>query len=507
MQGATRPAGTGWPEVPPIGLRALVQGVPGVRCTGDTLVRRLSDDSRDVGRGALFFALPGAHHDGHRFLADALERGAAAAVVDHVVDLPIPQAAVPSVRAAVGPIAAVFYGKPAERMQMVGVTGTNGKTTVCSIVRQCLQAGGIRAGQIGTVGSYVGERVLPPTLTTPQATDLQRTIWQMAEAGMRVVALEASSHGLDQQRLDGIGFDVGVFTNLSRDHLDYHHSMDAYFAAKARLFEPGRCRLAVVGVDDVWGRRLARAASVPVLTVGRDPSCDVVVAGTRDRGLDGVEIELDGAFGRVRLASPLIGTFNAPNLAMGYAVARHLGMDQDAAVAGIGAAGPPPGRFEVVHAGQPFLVVVDYAHTADALAAVLQTARHLVPAPDGAVRVVLGARGGRDRGKRPQTGAVAAAGADRVVLTADNPGDEPVESIISDLLGGVADADRGRVEVITDRRAAITRAVSSARPGDVVVIVGRGHETTFRVGAAHVPLDDRVVAGDAALRWEAQPCG
>ncbi len=494
-------------EAPPIGLEELAAAVPGAVCAEPTLVRRLTHDSRDVRPGDLFFALPGTQHDGHRFVPDARARGAAAAVVDHPMDVAIAQVVVPSVRRAVGPIAAAFYRHPADRMHLMGVTGTNGKTTVCSLLRQCLGSAGVRAGQIGTVGSYVGDEVLPPTLTTPQATDLQRTLWEMAATGIQVVAMEASSHGLDQHRLDGISFDVGVFTNLSREHLDYHHSMEAYFAAKAGLLDPGRCRFGIVGVDDSWGRRLAGSAAIPLLTVGRDRSSDVVVAGVENHGLDGIEVHLTGVFGRTVIRSPLVGAFNAPNLAMAYAVARHAGLAEAEAVGGLGAAGPAPGRFELVQAGQPFLVVVDYAHTPAALAALLASTRPLAAPTVGRITLVLGARGGRDRGKRPQTGAVAVRGADRVVFTADNPGDEPVASIISDLQAGVPGADGDRVEVVADRREAIELAVTRAAPGDVVLIVGRGHEKTFRNGSDVVTLDDREAAAAAARRWRAELCG
>ncbi len=506
MHATTSPADDGV-EPSPITVRTLASVVPDAVCTGNAVVRRLSHDSRDVRGGDLFFALPGTHHDGHRFLDDAHRRGAVAAVVDHFVDLPVAQVLVPSVRRAIGPMAAAFYRHPADRMGMVGVTGTNGKTTVCSILRQCLEVAVVRAGQIGTVGSFFGTRALPATLTTPEATDLQRTLSQMAAGGTQVVAMEASSHGLDQHRVDGITFDIGVFTNLSREHLDHHGSMEGYFAAKASLLESHRCRFAVIGTDDEWGRRLAGTVAIPSRTVGRHRCSDVMITGVEDRGLGGIDVHLDGAFGPMRLRSPLIGAFNASNVATAYTAARHLGLDHEAAATGIAGAGPAPGRFELVDGGQPFLVVVDYAHTPDALGVALEAVRALATPLTGRVSLVLGARGGRDRGKRPLTGAVAATGADRVVLTADNPGDEPVSSTISDLWDGIPASDRERVAVLPDRRGAIEHAISHASPGDVVLVVGRGHETTFRIGADVVALDDRAVAGEAARRWKAELCG
>lgn len=477
---------------PQVSLRQLAAVVPGAEVTGDVVVGHLSHDSRHSSPGSLFFALPGRQRDGHDYAAAAVASGASAVVVERFLDLPVPQLRVPSARRALAPLAAAFYGHPSDRLTVVGVTGTNGKTTTCTAFRHCLDAAGIPAGQIGTIGARFGSRSLPTILTTPEATDLQRTLWEMARAGVRAVAMEASSHGLDQGRLDGVQFEIGIFTNLSREHLDYHGTMERYWRAKRILFEPERCRRALVGIDDEWGRRLAREVTIPVVTFGHGPEADVRIS-VEERGLDGLRIVLTGAEGVVSLTSRIVGRVNAANVAAAYLAARQLGVPVDRAVAGIAEGDPPPGRFEVVGAGAPFLVVVDYAHTPDALAALLATARRMAT---GRVTVVMGARGRRDRGKRPMLGRAASA-ADRVFLTTDSPGDEPVASIIQAIHRGLREVGHHSVVVEPDRRAAIGMAVGEAGPGDVVLIVGRGNEQFQHIGDATVQLDDREAALEA----------
>lgn len=481
-------------------LSRLATAVPHRGLSGEATVNGVAYDSRKVSPGYLFFALHGVHTDGHDHAAAAVAAGASALVVEHPLDLSVPQLVVPSVAAAIGPLAAAYYGRPSDRLATVGVTGTNGKTTICTVLRQVLDAAGIPAGQIGTVGSHFLGRSVPTTLTTPQAPDLQEALWEMAEAGVRAVAVEASSHGLDQGRLDGIAFDVGIFTNLDREHLDYHLTMERYWEAKATLFDPARCRTAIVGVDGKWGRRLAERLEVPAVTFGSRTRADVQVE-AEERGLAGLEVTLSGHGEGVTLTSPLVGLVNVENVAAAYLAARHLGVSAHDAAAGIAVASPPPGRFELVDGGQPFLVVVDYAHTAEALTALIATARRL---SSGRVTVVLGARGGRDPGKRPLVGR-AAATADRVVLTADSPGEEPVDQIIQAVYRGVLEGGGVSTTVEPDRRTAIDLAVSSSEPGDVVLIVGRGHEQYQHFGERTVLLDDRVAAREALagrLAWQ-----
>jgi UDP-N-acetylmuramoyl-L-alanyl-D-glutamate--2,6-diaminopimelate ligase len=496
-----RAGAEGGPVPPSVQLSVLAATVPGAQLGGDALVQGIAYDSRRVQPGSLFFAMPGTRTDGHAHAEAAVASGACALVVERPLELAVPQLIVRSVRAAIGPLAAAYYGRPSDRLAVVGVTGTNGKTTVCSLLRRCLDSAGVPAGQIGTVGSHFLGRALPTSLTTPQAPDLQWTLWQMAQAGVQVVGMEASSHGLDQGRLSGISFDIGIFTNLSREHLDYHGTMEHYWEAKAALFDPDRCRFALIGVDDDWGRRLAGQVQVPVVTFGQDRRADVGVT-VEQHGLDGITVELSGFDGGVRLHSRLVGSVNGMNLAAAYLATRRLGTDPDLCIAGIAACDPPPGRFELVDAGQPFLVVVDYAHTPDALAALIVTARQLAT---GVVTVVVGARGGRDPGKRPITGRVAAA-ADRVFLTTDSPGDEPIGGIIDALYRGALEADGDATVVVEpDRRRAIEMAVEASGPGDVVLIVGRGHETVQHIGGETVALDDRLAAHDALVAQSGRP--
>lgn len=483
----------GEPPPGPVRLSQLAAAAPGGILTGDAWVWDVAYDSRRVRPGSLFFAMTGSHADGHEYAPTAVAAGASALVVERLLALPVPQLLVTSVREAVGPVSGAYYGNPSRRMRVVGVTGTNGKTTVCSVLRQCLDAAGLPAGQIGTVGSHFCGRSLPADLTTPQATDLQWTLWQMARSGVGAVAMEASSHGLDQHRLDGISFDVGIFTNLSREHLDYHGTMERYLDAKTLLFDEDRCGEALIGIDDEWGRKLLTRVRIPVVTYGSHDAADVRIE-VREHGLEGICVSLAGVDGGVEIPSPLVGAVNGPNVAAAYLAARRLGVPQDTAVRGIAAAAPPPGRFELVDAGQPFLVVVDYAHTQDALSALIGTARRLTT---GKVTVVLGARGNRDRGKRTGIGREASQ-ADRVVLTADSPGDEPVSDIIQAIYRGVLEGRGcGSVFVEPDRRRAIELAVTTSEPGDVVLIVGRGHEQVQHFGARAVFLDDRDAARDA----------
>jgi UDP-N-acetylmuramoyl-L-alanyl-D-glutamate--2,6-diaminopimelate ligase len=479
---------------PPVRLSELAAAVPSARLIGtDALVHGIAYDSRRVIDGVLFFAMPGTHTDGHQYAAAAVEAGACALVVDREMALGVPELVVPTVRRAIGPVSGAFFGRPSETLRVVGVTGTNGKTTTCTLLRYCLDAAGLPAGQIGTVGTLYRGRSIPTALTTPQAPELQWTLRQMVEAGVRAVAMEASSHGLDQGRLDGIAFDVGVFMNLSREHLDYHHTMEQYFEAKSELFDPARCRRAVIGVDDGWGRLLAERVSVPAVTFGRTDDADVRVD-VEELGLRGIEVTMRCADGDVKISSPLIGAVNAANVAAAYLSARALGVASEVAVGGVGSASPPPGRFELVDVGQPFIVVVDYAHTPDALAALIGTSRRIAP---GRVSVVLGARGGRDRGKRPLIGEIVAS-ADHVFFTTDSPGDEPIAEIIRALYRGTLRSGRNtRVTVEPDRRRAIEAAVRTAAAGDAVLIVGRGHEQFQRIGEETVQLDDRLAARQA----------
>jgi UDP-N-acetylmuramoyl-L-alanyl-D-glutamate--2,6-diaminopimelate ligase len=428
-------------------------------------------DSRAVTTGALFCCVPGAVTDGHDFAPVAVDAGAVALVCERPLPSTVVQAVVDETRAAMGPLAARFHGEPSRALDVVGVTGTNGKTTTTHLLRAVLEHAGRRAEVIGTL---TGAR------TTPEATDLQSLLAQYRDDGVRAVAMEVSSHALAQHRVDGTWFRVGVFTNLSRDHLDFHRTMDEYFEAKARLFTPDRCAAAIVNTDDPYGRRLAESLTIPWEPCALDLLHEVEIRAGGSRAVwEGVELRV-----------PFGGRFNLVNALAAALSARVLGVDPTTAVAGIAAAGAVAGRFESVDAGQPFHVVVDYAHTPDGLEQVLLAAREI--AGQGRVLVVFGAGGDRDRSKRAPMGEVAERLADRVVVTSDNPRTESPSAIIEDVLTGIS--DRSHVLVEPDRHAAIAAAIADARRGDVVIIAGKGHETTQTTGIEVVPFDDRLVA-------------
>jgi UDP-N-acetylmuramoyl-L-alanyl-D-glutamate--2,6-diaminopimelate ligase len=423
-----------------------------------------------------------------------MDMGAAALVVERSLNLPVPQMQVRNVNLAMGPLAAAFYGWPSRELVTIGVTGTNGKTTTCELLRACMEAAGWASGQIGTIETRIGDTSEPAELTTPEAPDLQATLRRMVDAGVRGVAMEISSHALDRHRVEGTCYDVAVFTNLSPEHLDYHGTIEQYWSSKAQLFEPQRCKQAVVCIDDEWGRRLASQVRIPVITFGSRSEADVRVASTQ-RGLAGTIVELDGIDGGVELRSRLVGTVNATDVAAAYLAARTIGLSAEHAKAGIERCPPPAGRFELVEAGQPFLVVVDYAHTPDALESLIRTARTLV-APNGRVHLVVGGRGGKDRFKRPRIGHVAAL-ADTAVFTADSPGHEDPRAIIEELHIGALEVPGADIVAEPDRRAAIAIAIEHAAPGDAVLIVGRGHERVFHIGERTIAFDDRNVARSA----------
>ena len=456
---------------------------------GPVEVRELAYDTHAVSPGALFFAVPGARADGHDFAAEAVERGAAAVVAERDTTVPVPQLVVPNVRAAMAVAADVYFGEPTKELAVAGVTGTNGKTTSAYLLHAILDAAGRRPGLLGTVESRIGGQVRPVVRTTPEAIDLQRTFREMLDVGDRSVALEASSHASVLHRLDRVRFDVLVFTNLTQDHLDFHGSMDDYYAAKRRLFMGAAPPPAAVNVGDEWGRRLADelqdAGRAPLITFGFADDAEV----RPDKlALDGAGARLEA--GGIELRTSLRGRFNVENVLGAVAAGQLLDVDDDAIAAGVAAVTGVPGRFEAIDEGQLFTVLVDYAHTPDSLDNVLRTARDF---SDGRVLVVFGAGGDRDRGKRPLMGRVAADLADVVLVTSDNPRSEEPLAIIQDILQGTG-ID---VEIDPDRRSAIRRAVSLAEPGDVVVIAGKGHEQGQEIGPEKLPFDDREVAREA----------
>jgi UDP-N-acetylmuramoyl-L-alanyl-D-glutamate--2,6-diaminopimelate ligase len=450
-------------------LERLVAALEPVEVLGrrSAEVRDLAYDARAVAPGALFFAVVGERADGHGFAADAVERGAAAVVVERALDLAVPQIVVPDSRAAMAPAADVFFGEPTRELEVVGVTGTSGKTTTSFLLFAILAAAGRRPGLLGTVEARVGGERRGVVRTTPEAIDLQRLFREMLDAGDRSCAMEASSHASVLHRLDCVRFAALLFTNLSQDHLDFHGDMESYFEAKRRLFLAAPRPIAVVNVGDEYGRRLA------------DELPDAITFSADDAGaLDGIELRLRGRF-------------NVENALGALHAARALGIDDGAIRRGLESVRGVPGRFESVDAGQPFHVIVDYAHKPGALENVLRAAREL--AGDGRVICVLGAGGDRDRGKRPVMGRLASRLADVALVTSDNPRSEDPGAIAAEIASG---AD-GNVEIELDRAAAIARAIELARPGDVVVIAGKGAEQGQEFADRTVPFDDRDVAKEA----------
>jgi UDP-N-acetylmuramoyl-L-alanyl-D-glutamate--2,6-diaminopimelate ligase len=421
-------------------------------------VTDLAYDTRAVTPGALFFCVRGASADGHDLAAEALANGAAALVVERRLDLDVPQLVVPDTRAAMGPMAAEFFGHPSRELPVAGITGTNGKTTTAFLLHSILAAAGRRPALLTNIRRVVAAQERPTGLNTPEAIDLQRLFRQMLDGGDRSCVMEATSIAAAKGRLAGTEFAVLVFTNLTQDHLDFHQTMEAYYAAKRALFD--QAQAAVVNVGDEWGRRLA--AELP----------DAVTFTPDD--------ELDAEL-RLR------GRFNRANALGAVAAARVLGVDEDAIRRGVEALAGVPGRFEPVDAGQPFSVIVDYAHTPDSLENVLRAARELAT---GRLIVVFGAGGDRDREKRPLMGRVAGALADRAIVTTDNPRSEDPQAIAEQVA-------EGRLEIVVDRRAAIERALADAAVGDVVVIAGKGADTSMEVAGRLVPFDDREVAREA----------
>ena len=455
----------------------------------DVEVAALALDNRRVQPGTVFFCVRGFTRDGHDFAADAVARGAVALVVDHSLGLGVPEVVVEDVRAAMAPAAARIHGDPTALLRTVGVTGTNGKTTSAYLVRALLEAAGEPTGLLGTVKSVVGGVEHEVARTTPEAIDLQAAFAAMRDAGDTHCVMEVSSHALTLGRADAIHWAAAIFTNLTQDHLDFHPTMDEYFAAKRRLFMASPA-VSIVNVDDPYGARLARELEgVELVTIGID---------TPDADLRATDIRSDFAgstfaAGGLELRSPLPGRFNVYNVLGAVAAARALGVDDETIVAALPGVEPVPGRFEPVDEGQAFALIVDYAHTPDSLENVLAAAR---PLTRGRLVCVFGCGGDRDRGKRPLMGEISARLADHTIVTSDNPRSEDPHAIVAEIMAGIADSAAS--EAIVDRHAAIERAVELAGAGDVVVVAGKGHEQgqEFERGRK-LPFDDVAVAREA----------
>jgi UDP-N-acetylmuramoyl-L-alanyl-D-glutamate--2,6-diaminopimelate ligase len=449
----------------------------------------LAYDARDATAGSLFFCVPGSRADGHDFAAEAVANGAVALVVERPLELEVPQLVVGDARRAMGVAADEFFERPTEKLELAGVTGTNGKTTTAFLLYSILAAGGRRPGLLGTIESRVGGERRPALRTTPEAIDLQRSFREMLDGGDRSCALEATSHGSELGRLDRVRFSALVFTNLTQDHLDFHGTIERYFDAKRRLFTEERPP-AAINVGDPYGRRLAEELQGHdrLVTFGFADDAELRPE-SLDLGPRGARFSTDG----LELETRLRGRFNVENVLGAVAAARLLGIEDDAIARGVRELRGVPGRFEAVDEGQPFAVLVDYAHTPDSLENVLRTARDLA---QNRLICVFGCGGDRDRGKRPLMGRIASELADLAIVTSDNPRSEEPDAIIGEILAGAA----GDVEVEPDRREAIARAIDAAQEGDVVVIAGKGHEQGQQFADRTVPFDDRDVAREALRR-------
>jgi len=492
----------------PTTLQALLEVVgegrvlDGANAVGtlDVQVADVVHDSRDAGPGTLFAALPGARTDGHDHAASAVGRGAAALLVERRLEVDVPQLLVPSTRAVLGDVAAAVHGWPSQDLAVVGVTGTNGKTTTVALVEAAAGAAGLGTGVVGTTGARIHGAALPSVRTTPEATDLQRLLARFRDRGVEVAAIEVSSHGLELRRVDGTRMAAAGFTMLGDDHLDFHGDRAAYLAAKQRLFSAGLATRGVVVVDDEAGRTVAAASEVPVTTLATR-------GGSADHRLVDVELDVEGGRGvlvgpdgeRRGLRTRLLGAHNLANAALAVLLAEAVGVPGPSALAGVAACTGVAGRLERVHGPSDGpVVLVDYAHTPDAVELVVQQLRSLLP-PGGRLAVVLGAGGDRDRGKRGPMGA-AAAGADLAVLTSDNPRSEDPAAILASLADGaraaVADGAPAQLLERLDRREAIGLALGWAGPHDVVLVAGKGHETGQELADRTEPFDDRVVVAE-----------
>ncbi len=474
-------------------------------------VTAITDDSRSVSTGSVFVAVPGERVDGHQFIPAALKAGMTALVMQQpVTGLTIPFARVADSRKALGLMGSRFYGDPSARIRMIGVTGTNGKTTTTYVCKALLEALGQQVGLIGTVAYQIGQEILPASHTTPGALELQQLLAKMVDRGCSTAVMEVSSHALAQDRTSGCEYDVAVFSNLTQDHLDFHHTMEEYFEAKLRLFTglTGRQKpnkRAIINTDDPSGIRIQAVCPAPVWTYALKAKADLRAEQVR-LSLDGTRFIAATPAGSFPIESQLVGEYNIYNLLAAVGVALHEGATPEQIRQAVTRVTNVPGRFERVIAGQRFTVVVDYAHTEDALVRLLTAAQALKA---GRIITVFGCGGDRDRGKRPKMGRAAVQYSDVVILTSDNPRTEDPLSILQEVEAGVVDVLRQRPHVqyqkVADRREAIAAAVREARPGDMVLIAGKGHEDYQIIGKTKFHFDDREVAREAIEQLRSCP--
>jgi UDP-N-acetylmuramoyl-L-alanyl-D-glutamate--2,6-diaminopimelate ligase len=482
----------------PLRLVKLLRGVEAIGATAhrDLEITEIAYDSRKVKPGTLFVAIHGEKTDGNKFVGDAITRGAAAIVSEEArpesIPAKIPWIKVPAARKALASVAANYFGRPAEVLKLIGVTGTNGKTTTSYLVDSILRAAGCEVGLFGTIAYRVLRESRPAIHTTPESLDMQNFLADVVRAGGTHAVLEASSHALALDRLWGCPFAVAIFTNLTRDHLDFHKTFDDYFAAKRRLFEgtggaaPGA---GVINRDDAYGKQLAGLAA-RTLTYGLEPGADIT-ARKPALSFSGLEFTAETPIGKIEVRSPLVGRINVYNILAAIGAGVALDLAREVIAAGIAQLSSVPGRFERIDAGQPFLVIVDYAHTDDALRNLLSTAKELHA--DGRIITLFGCGGDRDRTKRPLMGEAAGRSSDIVILTSDNPRSEDPLLIINDAIVGVQRTN-AKFLVEPDRERAIEIALDQARPGDIVLLAGKGHETSQVLRDRTIDFDDREMA-------------
>jgi UDP-N-acetylmuramoyl-L-alanyl-D-glutamate--2,6-diaminopimelate ligase len=470
-------------------LATLVSGT----CLGDAKVFGVTHNSKSVHAGDLYVALLGANSHGIDFLDEALANGAAAVASDsHGVEMAkqkgIPTIELSNAREDMAKLAAEVYGHPERKLTLAGVTGTNGKTTTTHILRSMFLDAGKHVGVIGTLGTYLDEEHLPGVRTTPESTDLYATLAVMAERGITHVFMEVSSHALALNRVSGIKFDVAIFTNLTQDHLDFHGSMENYFAAKALLFTPEFSKQAIICTDDEWGSKLAAQVKIPVITIGATGDWKTSQPNSSSNGMTTQQIEIQNS-DSISLSVNMLGSYNATNAACALAASQILGLPIAASLESLKNVRSIPGRMEKVAIDSPGTVIVDYAHTPDAVATVLTVIKDTNP---NKLITVIGCGGDRDSLKRPLMGKVAAQLSDVVIVTDDNPRSEDPAVIRKSVIDGTNDAP-AQVFEVSDRRVAISQALKLAEPGDVIAVLGKGHETGQEISGKVFPFDDRVV--------------
>ncbi len=484
-------------------LRDLIQDLPYLQDTRgnlDTEIREITSGSKEKTDHGLFFCIVGARFDAHDYAWEAVENGCVALIVEHYVELDVPQVRVSNGRAAMSRVSMAFYGYPSRSMRMVGITGTKGKTTTTYLLKSIIEKSGMKCGLIGSTGSMIGPKHLDGKLTTPDPIDLQRTLRKMADEGVEVVCMEVSAHAIDMYRLDGMSFEVGCYTNLSQDHLDYFYTMDRYFETKKRFFTEGMVRNAAVNGDDEKAAALTADFTIPYITYGIALNADVFA---RD-----IEITEEGVHFSVQMqgmkeqpiAMRMTGMFNVYNALAASSCALILGIEPEKIREGLEAVASVPGRIEMLQTGTPYKVILDYSHAPEALKNILKTVRQFTR---NRVIALFGCGGDRDKGKRPMMGEIGGKLADYCILTSDNPRTENPMVILAAIEKGIKPTG-GKYEVIENRREAIRRALEMAEDGDVIVLAGKGHETYQEIMGVKRPFDEKVIVSEILLEMKKQ---